>query len=72
MEPVLGVTFQVVAHGANGHADLKWKWQVTTPQQALERSIAELPTGWVGGIEVTDDETNSPNEMPLIDYWKES
>ena len=72
MEPVLGITFQVAAHGSSGHADFNWNWQVATPQEALERSIAELPAGWVGGIEVTDDETNFPNEMPLIDYWKES
>lgn len=72
MEPVLGVTFRVAAHGSNGHADFNWNWQVATPQEALERSIAQLPAGWVGGIEVTDEETNLPNEMPLIDYWKES
>lgn len=72
MEPALGITFQVAAHGSNGHADFNWSWQVATPQEALERSMGELPIGWVGGIEVTDEETNLPNEMPLIDYWKES
>lgn len=72
MEPALGITFQVAAHGSDGHADFNWNWQVATPQEALESSIAQLPAGWVGGIEVTDDQTNFPNEMPLIDYWKES
>ena len=72
MEPTQETTFHVAARGSKGHADFYWSWQAASPQGALERSIAELPSGWVGGIEVTDDETNSSNEMPLIDYWKES
>ena len=70
--PVLGTIFQVVAHSFGGHAVLNWSWQVATLPEALESSIAQLPAGWVSGIEVTDEETNIPDEMPLIDYWKES
>lgn len=61
MELTEGTNFHVAARGSEGHADFYWSWQASSPQGALERSIAELPIGWVGGIEVTDDETNSPN-----------
>lgn len=44
---------------------------VDKPEKALDLAIASLPNNWVGGIEVTDDETLAPDGMPLIDYWHE-
>ena len=72
MEAAQRTIFYVAAHGSEGHDDFNWNCPAITPQEALEFSISKLPSGWVGNIEVTDDETNHPFEMPLIDYWKEN
>ena len=41
------------------------------PEDALAFAISSLPADWVGGVEVCDDETLTPDSMPLIDYWHE-
>lgn len=41
------------------------------PEDALAFAISSLPVGWIGGVEVSDDETLAPDAMPLIDYWHE-
>lgn len=69
METAQGTIFHVVAHGSEGHEDFNWDCPAITPQEVLEFSISKLPSGWVGNIEVTYDETNHPSEMPLNDYW---
>ena len=41
------------------------------PEDALAIVISSLSADWIGGIEVSDDETSSPDDIPLIDYWHE-
>ncbi len=41
------------------------------PEDALAIVISSLSADWIGGIEVSDDETSLPDAMPLIDYWHE-
>lgn len=41
-----------------------------TPNEALENVLSALPATWEGSIEVMDDKTRGPSEMPLIDYWR--
>lgn len=42
-----------------------------SPEIALNIVKEKLPKSWVGGIEICDSETLKPNEMPLLDYWKD-
>ena len=67
----VAVTFYAKATGVDGHKDFSFQYSCHLPEEALKFAISDLPAGWFGNIEVTDDETNSPNEMPLIDYWVE-
>jgi hypothetical protein len=45
--------------------------KIARPEDALAAVISKLPSNWVGGIEISDDETVGPDSMPLIDYWHE-
>lgn len=42
------------------------------PHDALSIVISSLPVNWIGGIEVMDDDFNTPDSMPLIDYWHQT
>lgn len=44
--------------------------EANDPNAALAIIIRELDNKWEGSIEVCDDQTLSPNSMPLIDFWR--
>ena len=46
--------------------------EANNPENALQETIKTLPEGWVGGIEIDDEESFKPDEMPLLDYWKDN
>jgi len=45
-------------------------FEVDGPNDALSQAIKGLPDRWEGSIEVNDHKTLSPNQMPLIDFWR--
>jgi hypothetical protein len=64
-------TFFVKASGVEGFQDYFFQYLEYHPNEALDAALKHLPAGWLGNIEITDEETSNPNEMPLIDYWVE-
>lgn len=62
--------FHVTARGVD-QINLTFVILEDEPQNALEKVLGELPVNWIGGIEVSDDDSLGPSDMPLIDFWKE-
>jgi len=50
--------------------DFNFIFEVSEPNDALSQAIKDLPDNWEGSIEVNDHKTLSPNQMPLIDFWR--
>lgn len=50
--------------------DFNFIFEVGEPNDALFQAIKDLPNNWEGSIEVNDHKTLSPNQMPLIDFWR--
>lgn len=45
-------------------------FEVSDPNFALSQAIKDLPDNWEGSIEVNDHKTMTPNQMPLLDFWR--
>ena len=45
--------------------------EAESPELALEIVKSIIASGWMGGIEICDSSTLSPDSMPLIDCWFE-
>lgn len=59
------------ATGFDGLKDFSFQYSGYHPDEALKFALDDLPTDWLGNIEIYDDETSAPDEMPLIDFWVE-
>ena len=67
----IAVAFYAKATGVDGHKDFSFQYSGYHPDEALKFALDDLPTDWLGNIEIYDDETSAPDEMPLIDFWVE-
>ena len=67
----IAVAFYAKATGVDGHKDFSFQNSGYYPDEALKFALVDLPTAWLGNIEIYDDETSAPDEMPLIDFWVE-
>lgn len=67
----VGDHFHVACRGVDDKRNHDLVVEGSNPQEALEEVLSQLETDWVGSIEVFDDQTMAPSEMPLLDYWKD-
>ena len=67
----VAVTLYAKATGIEEHQDFSFQYSSYYPDEDLKSALVDLPTGWLGNIEICDDETSAPDEMPLIYLWVE-
>lgn len=63
--------FHASLRGSKGDGDYSLIILGYSPEKALEEVLSQIKVDWQGSIEIYDDETSGPSDMPLLDYWKD-
>ena len=63
--------FHAALKDVNGDRNSNYVLLADSPEAALQGALLRTDNGWVGSVEIYDDLTDKPSDMPLLDFWKD-